>query len=258
MFDAHCHLDFEAFDEDRDAVLERAARAGVDAMHVPGVAPAQWRTAAALCTTRDGFGSGVGLHPWWLARLSASELSVSLDGLAESAKRLGAEAIGECGLDAPLAKRGGPSLDQQVRVLDVHLLVARALRLPIVLHVVGAHGRALATLRRHGILPAGGMLHSYSGSAELVAPYADLGMYFSFGGVLTRPTARRPQTAALSVPVERLLLESDGPDQPLAGHERSAPEDIVHICAALASLRGEPAERVAEETASNAARLFQR
>jgi TatD DNase family protein len=258
MFDSHCHLDFDAYDEDREAVIERARDAGVTAIHVPGVGPNQWARAAAVCAASDGLGVGVGIHPWWIGKLAPAQLDAALAGLAEAATRSRAEAIGECGLDGSVAKRGGPGLDEQERVLDAHLEVARALSLPVVLHVVGAHGRALDVLRRHGALPRGGMLHSYSGSVELIEPYRELGLYFSFGGVVTRQQARKPRAAVVAVPAARLLLESDGPDQPLQDHERSVPADLAVTCAQVAELRGAPSEAVAQQTAANAMRLFGR
>lgn len=260
MFDTHCHLDFEPFDHDRAAACERAHGLGVLGVHIPGVFPEQWSRARslALLHTDSGvrIGSGVGIHPQFLADLTPAALDAGLTNLQAAAMQEHAEAIGECGLDGPVAKRGGPSLDDQVRVLDVHLEVARALELPIVLHVLRAHGRALEVLQRHGSLPAGGVLHSYSGSAELVPRYAQLGLCFSFGGVVTRANARRPHAAVRAVPSDRLLLESDGPDQPLLGRSRGAPEDLPVTAQAVAQLRGEPA--IAEITHANANRLFRR
>lgn len=253
MFDAHCHLDFDAF-EDRQAVIARARAVGVEGIHVPGVCPEQWPRAAALCT--EEIRHGVGIHPWWVNQID--DLDAALDQLKSVAERTGAEAIGECGLDAPRAKRGGASLDLQQRVFEAHLDVAAALSLPVVLHVVGAHGRALALLQERGPLPAGGMVHSYSGSAEMVDGYAALGLFFSFGAAVTREHAKRARSAVCAAPADRLLLESDGPDQPLEGRELGEPEDVAVTCGVVAELRGEPVATVAARTAENARRLFGR
>jgi TatD DNase family protein len=258
VFDSHCHLDFDAFDVDRAALLQRARAADVTAILVPGVSPEQWPRAAAMRSLGVGIGSGVGIHPWWLERLSATARDAALADLAAAAVRYGAEAIGECGLDGPLAKRTDVGMALQIAVLERHLSVARALALPVVLHVMGAHGPALETLRRHGVVTAGGVLHSYSGSPELVAQYAALGWSFSFAAAVTRANARRPLERARAVPAARLLLESDGPDQPLSGARRSGPEDLARICAAVALARGEDVADIAALTAANAARLFVR
>ena len=262
MFDTHCHLDFEPFDDDRATACERARGLGVQAVHIPGVFPAQWSRARTLARRHSvggmQIGSGVGIHPQFIATLTSAELDAGLADLEGRAMREQAEAIGECGLDGPVAKRGGVSLDEQVRVLDVHLEVARTLHLPIVLHVLRAHGFALDVLQRHGALRAGGVLHSYSGSAELVPRYAELGWSFSFGGVVTRANARRPHAAVRAVPANRLLLESDGPDQPLLGRTRGAPEDLPVTALAVANLRAEDPAVIAETTLANANRLFRR
>lgn len=256
MFDSHCHLDFAAFDDDRDDVIARSLQNGVTAIHVPGVGPDQWAKAAAL-QHHPGIGSGVGIHPQWLARLSPDALQRALDDLEPRARTLNAEAIGEVGLDAPTAKKG-PSIQAQVAVLDAHLEVARAIDLPIVLHVFGPHGKALETLKRHGPLPAGGVLHSYSGPADMVPAYAALNLHFSFAAAVTRQNARRPLEAARAVPADRLLIETDSPDQALTGHPRGSPEDLPTIGEAVARARGDDPATVAELTAANAARLFRR
>jgi TatD DNase family protein len=258
MFDSHCHLDFAAYDADREAVWKRACECGVTACHVPGVAPAQWLAASELRRLDPAIGCSVGVHPWWLAKLRAPEVDAALHQLGSQARRLGAEAIGECGLDRATEKRDGVALARQTDVLDGHLEVARDLGLPLVLHVFGAHGAALAALRRHGPLRAGGVLHSYSGPAEMVPDYAALGLSFSFAANVTRDNARRPLEAARVVPSDRLLVESDGPDQPLTGYARSEPAHLPTIVDALAAARGEPPESVAETMAGNAARLFAR
>jgi TatD DNase family protein len=258
MFDSHCHLDFESFEADRAALWRRCRELGVTSVHVPGVSPEQWPRAASMRSLGQGVGCGVGVHPWWIERLTANELRAALDGLSAAVLHHRAEAIGECGLDGAVAKRGGPDLMRQSEVLDAHLEVARALERVVVLHVVAAHGRALEVLEAHGPFSAGVLLHSYSGSAELVPRYLAVGCSFSFGGIVTRESARRPLAAARAVPLERLLIESDGPDQPLAGRARSAPDDLPTICAALARVRSAAVDELGERTAANAVRLFGR
>jgi TatD DNase family protein len=210
-------LDFAVFDADRAEVWQRARDVGVQRAFVPGVKPSQWAGLAALRTAMPEICFGVGVHPFFLHDQSADELHTALATLAETAQSLGAVAIGECGLDARVPKRGGPSLAEQEAVLSAQIAVARTSRLPLVLHAVDTHGRLLQLLEDGGPLPAGGALHAYSGSAELVPRYAKLGLYFGFGGALTRPSARRAWAALKAVPRDRLLLETDAPDQPPYG-----------------------------------------
>src|SRR5690606_26339031 len=176
--------------------------------------------------------------------------SESLDDLAADARRLGAVAIGELGWDA----RGGPPRDAQDRAVDAQLAVAKELRLPVVLHVVGAHGHALERLARFA--PLEGVVHAYSGSAALVARYVELGLHLGIGPSVLRHAARRPLEAARAVPAERLLLETDAPDQHPPDRERGEPADVVLVARAVAAARGESLEAIAALTYANASALF--
>lgn len=264
FFDSHCHLDFAAFDPDREQVWQRAKRAGVVGVLLPGVHPEQWFGSAQLRAQHPEWYTSVGLHPYWLHRLSSQVLERSLAELAQSAQALGACAIGECGLDARLPKLGGFSLSEQRRVLLPQLQVARELELPLVLHIVRAHGPALELLEELGPFRAGGVLHGYSGPAELVPRYAALGFSFAFGGAITRPNARRARQALLAVPDERLLLETDAPDQaphtgPDAPHiERNEPAALLEIARLVTLVRGQVGglSRLGALTCDNAKRLF--
>lgn len=257
LYDSHCHLDFEALAGDLDAVVERALAAGLRAVLVPGVDAAQWRRSAALCVdgpTAAATGArlrvrrAVGFHPGSAGAVSDAELA-TLDAWLD---RGDAAAVGELGWDARLAQG---DFEAQDRLADLQIEQARARRLPVILHVVGAHGHALARLARHGALPEGGVVHAYSGSAELVPKYVALGLSISFGPSITR-SGTRAAKAARAVPDARLLLETDAPDQRPPGRPRGEPEDLRQVADAVARARGWTLSRVAEVTAHNAAALF--
>ncbi len=252
LYDSHCHLDFAAFDADREAVVARAREAGVRAILVPGYEVAQWGRLSSLRARHPEVRIAVGVHPHAIAR-DATPAGLD-EALAEQAAALGAVAIGECGLDARTARAGGADLATQRAFLDAHLGVARALGLPIVLHAVHAHGAMIAALDAAGPLPRGGVLHGFTGPAELVRPYVAFGFSFGLGAAIARPRARRPKEAARIIPAERLLIETDAPDMALGG--RNEPARVADVARALAELRAEPEERVAERTFENAARLF--
>jgi TatD DNase family protein len=277
FYDSHCHLDFPAFDADRSEVWSRALQCGVQSVFVPGVRAQQWAALPELRRNLAGVTFGVGLHPYFLHEPSAHLLEESLDSLAQTATELGAVAIGECGLDARVPGRGGFTLEEQGVVLSRQLEVARELRLPVVLHVVDAHGRALELLQRFGPLAAGGAIHAYSGSAELVPRYAALGFSFGFGGALTRPRARRVRLALSEVPLDRLLLETDAPDQAPHGYAgtsvaatgqgapadperphmvRNEPEALALVAMAIGEQLRVDTTQVAQITTNNALALF--
>lgn len=240
LFDSHCHLDFPDYDADRAEVVARAKDAGVDTVLIPGVSPRTWDRAL-VCRDRwpDTVRIALGVQPWYLAELSEAEVDEALRDLPGRLRETEATAVGECGLDGAVA-RGGASLGLQTRVLRAHLEIAAELDLPVILHCYRAHGLMIQLLQLHQ--PVRGVLHGYSGSAELIERYAKLGLAFSFGGPITWDKARRPVEACQAVPDHLLLLETDGPNQPPEGHRpgRSEPAHLAEIAAKAEALRGKP------------------
>jgi TatD DNase family protein len=253
MIDTHCHLDVGVFDDDRDAVLARAARAGVEVIVVPAIRPASWAGVAALVR---GAGPQVvaafGAHPQIVPDLSDDEWRALGDGRL-AARLAGAPAVGECGLD----RKTGDHPAQE-RALRLQVAVARELRLPLLVHVLGAHETAPRILRDAGAAEVGGILHSYSGPAALVPVYRDLGFAFSFAGPVTYLNARRPLEAARAVPAELLLAETDAPDQSPEPHrgQRCEPAFVADVIAGLAAARGVTMDAMSALTTANARRVL--
>lgn len=226
MTDTHAHLDDARFDGDRDDVMLRARAAGVRRVVIPGLHAGQWRGARDLAR-RHGLVYAVGTHPWALGAIEAGAPLVPDD--TEDAL-----AIGECGLDGTIAT---PLADQEA-VLRVQLARARDLGLPLILHCVRAHDAMLALLRTFA--PLRGVLHAYSGGAARVPAYIATGLHLAFGGAITWEGARRPVEALRAVPRERLLAESDAPDQcPRPWRGRSEPAYLPVVIQAMERLRGE-------------------
>lgn len=254
MIDTHCHLDVAAFDADRDEVVARATAAGIRGLLVPAIRPRTWPALIALAARHAGAGvrCALGIHPQIVPELAEDELAGDLaDRLARAVTDAGAIAIGECGLDG-----GTGDLDRQEAIFRAHLRAARAVGLPVVIHVLRAHDAAPRILREEG--PVTGVLHSYSGGAELVPVYRDLGLAFSFAGPVSYPNARKPIEAARAVPADLLLAETDAPDQAPEGHRggRSEPAFLPAVLAALAAARGEDVAALAASTTANARRVF--
>jgi TatD DNase family protein len=252
VIDTHCHLDVAAFDADRDAVVARAAAAGVAGMLVPGIRPRTWSGVRELARRHAAAGvrHALGIHPQIVPELDAEELAGDLAArLAEAAAD--ACAIGECGLDG-----GTGAHELQEQIFRAHLLAARATGKPLVIHVLRAHDAAPRILREIG--PVAGVLHSYSGGADLVPVYRDLGLAFSFAGPVTYGNARRPIAAARAVPGELLLAETDAPDQAPVPHRggRSEPAFVAAVIAGLAAARGATPAAIAALTTANARRIF--
>lgn len=254
MFDAHCHLDSSGFDADRSELLSRARSAGVTGFLVAGLGPETWERQARVCAEYPDLHPCYGVHPYVAARLPDGGLDEAMTSLAAVK---GAVGVGETGLDtSKYVPRG--SLPRQLEAFRAQLAFAREVDLPVVLHILGAHGMALDLLRGDGTPAAGGVVHSYSGSAELVPRYEALGLYISFSGSITRPTARRWVAAARAVSPERLLVETDCPDQRPTGcqGDRNLPEWLPIVVGTLARGLDEEVVAVASRTDSNARRLF--
>ncbi|HMG56776.1 MAG TPA: TatD family hydrolase [Kofleriaceae bacterium] len=252
VIDTHCHLDVAAFDADRDAVVARAAAAGVTGIVVPAIRPRTWDAVRALARRHAAAGvrHALGIHPQIVPELDPDELAGDLAArLAEAARD--ACAIGECGLDGGT---GAHALQEQI--FRAHLRAARDTGKPLVIHVLRAHDAAPRLLREAG--PVTGVLHSYSGGAGLVPVYRDLGLAFSFAGPVTYGNARRPIAAARAVPDALLLAETDAPDQAPQAHRggRSEPAFVADVIAGLAAARGASADELAALTTANARRIF--
>jgi TatD DNase family protein len=248
LIDTHCHLDLPDFDPDRDAVLERARAAGVATVVVPAIRPATW--ARTLALSGPGVAVALGAHPQIVHDLSDAE-ERELRRLADRPPA-GIVAVGECGLDG-----ASPDPARQERLFRLHIALARELRLPLLVHVLRAHDVAPRLLAEERA--AGGILHSYSGGAELVPVYRDLGFAFSFAGPVTYRKSRRPVAAARAVPDALLLAETDAPDQSPEPHRgrRCEPAFVREVVAGLAAARGGSFEELAALTSANARRLLQ-
>jgi TatD DNase family protein len=258
LFDSHCHFDFEIFDHDRELVWQTCNQSGIRCLLIPGVAPDQWKIAADIVRAHAGIFIGVGLHPWWLNKslsldITESYLAALKRDLNENISLERCVAIGECGLDAFIQT----PLRLQQQVLAVHLQLASETSLPLIIHCRKAHNELLAQLQKYK-LPAGGVIHAFSGSYELAMRYWLMGFRLGIGGTITYERANKTRDAVKRLPLESILLETDAPDMPLQGKQgkRNSPECILDIAQTLADIRSEPLEKIAAQTTLNSQTLF--
>ncbi len=267
LTDTHCHLYFNSFSDDLQAVLERARGVGVERFLVPAVDLETSRAALRLAQTEPDVFAAVGVHPndaaaWQDAWLEA------LRPLAQAPKVV---AIGEIGLDY---YRDYTPPDIQRRAFERQLDLAADLRLPVVIHSRNARGSAQAIddildllqdflARWESVSPEmrgrWGVLHSFSGSAAQAQRAIEMGFSIGITGPVTFKNAPDLQALVRTLPLERLLIETDAPflsPHPLRG-KRNEPERVRLIAKKIAELKGLLPETVAETTTRNAARLFQ-
>lgn len=258
--DAHCHIDDVEFDIDRDAMFARAHVAGVSGFVLAGVDRDSWIRQRDLVRTRTDCVRAAGVHPMIVGRLAvdARALRDQLDALAAEFVGEGAAvALGETGLDAHFVDAS--TLEIQMHVFREQLALARSLDVPIVLHVLGrgTHSRVLETLSADGLPSRGGMVHSFSGSADVAAHYLRLGLCCSFAGAVARPAAAKVHAACRAIAEDRLLIETDAPDQaPPGTAPRMEPARLGEVAEAVARVRGTTSAIVLARCAANARRLF--
>lgn len=259
LFDTHTHLQLKEFDADRAAAIERARTAGVTGMLVLGVDPATSEQAIALAEAEPGVVAAAGCHPHD-ARTMDERAWQQLETLVQHPSIV---AVGEIGLDF---YRNLSPHDVQIAVLQRQLNLASEIAKPVAVHCRDAQ-EALVPLieawsrKVAGRLPDGrplGVMHYFSGDAELAGRYVELGFVISIHCSITYPKAAALQGVAQVLPLSTLVVETDspyGPPQSRRG-QRNEPAYVAEAAAKIAELRGEQVERVAEATTENALRLF--
>ena len=251
--DTHCHLDAGEFDADRDAVAARAAAAGVTMQVLPAVTAAHFDTVRELAH-RLGLAYALGIHPLYVDGADDADL----DTLARTLERRRDDprlvAVGEIGLDGFVA---GLDRERQQRFYLAQLKLARAVGLPVVLHVRRSADELLAGLRRVEVL--GGIVHAFNGSEVQARGFVDRGFALGFGGAMTFERALQIRRLAAGLPESVPVLETDAPDippqwlrEPGAAARRNEPAELPRIAQTLAALRGWSIERTAAQTTANA------
>ncbi len=248
--DTHAHLEMEAFDGDREAVLERAAEAGIEAIITVGTTLPDCEKAAALASLYRPVYAAVGIHPHEVKGIGAG----TYDALRVLARQAKVVAIGEIGLD--FFYNHSPR-EVQLQRFHEQLDLAEELDLPVIIHDRDAHAETLAMLRpRRGRIR--GVLHCFSGDAAMARECLEMGFYLSVAGPVTYPKSNPLRAVAREIPPERLLIETDAPylaPQRYRG-KRNEPAYVVETAGCLAEIRGLPVFELERLTAANARRLF--
>jgi len=251
--DTHAHLYDDRFEADRDDVIQRAVQAGVEAVVAVGICRPSSLKSVELAHRYPSVWATVGIHP------NEANLATLADWdeivrLAHDPRVVG---IGETGLDRHWHRC--PFATQQ-EWFARHLELGRIRQLAVVIHAREADADVLNMLRhdfeQHG--PVRGVLHSFTGLAETVVAAVHMGLYVSIAGMVTYPKAQEVRTMAATIPLDRLLIETDCPflaPQAVRGR-RCEPAHVVHTAAMLAELHSVPVATLAAITTRNARALF--
>ncbi len=257
LVDTHCHLNFERYDDDRNEVIQRAADAGVTRVINPGIDLDTSQQALALAKQYDGVYAAVGFHPNDTAAFTPAMLA-SIREMASEAKVV---SIGEIGLDyhwdkSPKAK--------QAEAFEAQLELAAELELPVIIHNREASEDVIPILENWAkTLPdslkgRAGVLHSFSAPQAVADRVLAAGFYLGFTGPLTFKKSEDLRHIAAGLPLDRILVETDGPfltPHPHRG-KRNEPAYIPLIVDRLAALHQISTNNMAEHTTANAERLF--
>ena len=245
LFDTHAHMDDRAFDEDREVLLARLPEQGIGLLMNPGCSLASSRDAVALAARYDYIYAAVGSHPD-----AADEVTPAvLDEYRMLCKRNPkVRAIGEIGLDYHY--EDVPRQRQQ-EAFRAQMGLAAELTLPVIVHEREAHEDGMRIVEEFPSVK--GVFHCYSGSAEMAKWLVSRGWYIGFTGVLTFKNARKAVETAASIPLDRIVLETDCPymsPEPFRGR-RNDPGRLYRMAEALAQIRDLPVEKIHEITMEN-------
>lgn len=251
LIDTHTHLDDSRYDADRDEMLARAASAGVNTLITIGCDLATSRAAVDLAGRAEQVYATIGVHPHEVKHI-ADDWYVELRRLAEQPKVV---AYGEIGLDYHY--NHSPPSQQRERFRE-QIALAKELRLPIVIHTREAQDDTIMILKEEGAAEIGGVFHCFSGDAWLAKDALDLGFYLSFSGVITFQNASMLRDIAKTVPLDRMLIETDCPYLTPVPHRgrRNEPAYVVHVAQTIAEVTGRRSEDIAQRTSENARHLF--
>lgn len=254
LVDHHCHLDFPQLAENRDALLARAAAAGVGVVVTISTRIRKLPDVLAIAAAHDHLFCSVGTHPHY----AHEELDIETAEIVRLSEHPKVVAIGEAGLDYHYMN--SPP-EAQAEGFRRHIAAARETGLPLEIHSRGADedtARILEEEHAKGSFPA--ILHCFTGGADLARRALALGLFVSFSGVVTFKKSDALRAIAASVPLDRLLVETDAPflaPEPLRG-KTNEPANVVHTAAAIAELRGLAPAALAEATTANFFALFRK
>lgn len=252
LIDSHCHLNYPGLAERQEEVLANARARGIIGFLNISTRQGEWPDIVGVAERNDDVWATIGVHP----HEADAHPDLGAAALIEAAAHPRVIAIGECGLDYYYDKSDRTAQRER---FQAHIEAARATGLPLVIHTRDAEDDT-AEILSHEVEKGGvaGVLHCFTGSAELARKALDLGFYVSMSGIVTFKNASELQETARTIPLERLLVETDSPFlAPVPNRGKTCePAFVADTAAFLSDLRDEPLDKLAEATTANFFRLF--
>jgi TatD DNase family protein len=252
LIDSHCHLNYEGLVERQDEVLDNARERGVTGFLNISTRQKEWGDVITVAERHDDVWASVGVHP----HEADAHLDLSAAALAEGTQHPRVIAIGECGLDYYYDKSDRQAQRER---FEAHIDGAQQTGLPLIIHTRDAEDDTAEILERavkeQGVT---GVLHCFTGSAELARKGLDLGFYVSLSGIVTFKNAQDLQQTAKWLPADQMLVETDAPFLAPIPHrgQKCEPAFVADTASCVAELRGEDPEALGEATTANFFRLF--
>ena len=251
LFDSHCHVDDDSYDNDRAELIEGLPEKGISLAMEIGADMDSSRRAAVLAKRYPFIYAAVGVHPHDTRNMTEKDI----EELALLATEPKVKAIGEIGLDYHYPDTHKPS---QKHWFERQMQLTMDLGMPFIIHDRDSHADCLEILRKFDIKKVGGVMHCFSGSVEMAKEVIKMGMVISLGGPVTFKNARHSVDVAREIPLDKILIETDSPylaPEPLRG-KRNSPEYVRYVAEKIAEIKGETFENVAKVTKENAMKLF--
>ncbi|MCB0283502.1 MAG: TatD family hydrolase [Calditrichae bacterium] len=248
--DTHAHLDFDSFDNDRDAVIQRAIENKISTIITIGTNLESSRKAVKYADNYASIYAAVGIHPSDCAEAAEQDYS-EIEKLAQHEKVI---AIGEIGLDY---YRMYTDKETQKKAFKKQIALARKLKLPVIVHNRESQQDVLDMMIAENAAEVSGVLHSFTGTMEFLEQVLKTDFYLSYTGGVTFKNSTTDELI-INTPVERMLLETDSPfitPEPFRG-KRNEPSYILHTARRIADLKGIKLEELAAITSANARHLF--
>ena len=252
LIDSHCHLNYEGLVERQEEVLANARARGVAGFLNISTRQKEWGDVVGAAERNPDVWASIGVHP----HEADAHPDLGASALIEASDHPRVIAIGECGLDYYYDKSDRAAQRER---FQAHIDAARATGLPLVVHTRDAEQDTAEILTQAvGKGGVAGVLHCFTGSAELARTALDLGFYVSMSGIVTFKNARDLQETARTIPQDRLLVETDSPFLAPVPHrgQTCEPAFVADTAAFLSELRDEPPDELASATTANFFRLF--